>query len=110
MISNHEQIQAITTREIEQLLRRFADGQEHSDVETLAALLTDDFKLVGPLGFVLDKQQWLAQFRPGALEIESLEWDELDVRAHGRAQLAIVIGRLRQRAAYAGRPPTELSA
>jgi ketosteroid isomerase-like protein len=99
-----QEAQSFSTDQIEQLLRRLADAQQRADDEALASLLSDDFKLVGPLGFVVPKQQWLEQFRSGALQISALDWDELDVRTHSQSQIAIAIGRLKQRAAYAGRP------
>jgi ketosteroid isomerase-like protein len=104
MNTGDEQIQAMTAGQTEELLYRFAGAQARADVDALGALLTDDFKLVGPLGFVVPKEQWLAQFSSDALQIESLAWDEIDVRTHGDAQIAIAIGRLTQQASYAGQP------
>src|SRR5262249_16619882 len=56
-----------TTTEILELGRRWAQAEQHADVETLDALAVADFELVGPLGFVLDKQQWLDRYRTGDL-------------------------------------------
>lgn len=39
---------------------RRATAQQAVDLDALDALLADDFVLVGPLGFVLDKPQWRA--------------------------------------------------
>jgi hypothetical protein len=50
---------------------------------------------------VVPKQHWLEQFRSGALQIESLEWDDVDIRTHAYANSAIAIGRLSQSATYA---------
>jgi hypothetical protein len=72
MTTSDERIQEMTTQQTEKLLHRFADAQQRSDVAELDSLLTGDFKLVGPLGFVVPKQQWLEQFRSGALQITSL--------------------------------------
>ena len=101
MITSDQQTVNMTTHEISRLLERFADAQRLADLDALSELLTDDFKLVGPLGFVVPKQQWLAQFRGGALQIESLEWDDVDIRTHAYANSAIAIGRLSQSATYA---------
>jgi ketosteroid isomerase-like protein len=103
MITSDEQIVSTTRTEINDLLTRFAEAQRVSDVDHLSRLLTDDFKLVGPLGFVVPKQEWLDQFRTGSLQIEALEWDETDVRTHAYAYFAIAIGRLTQTATYARR-------
>jgi hypothetical protein len=104
MITSDQQVVAMTTQEIEDLLRRFAEAQRLSDVDGLSGLLTDDFTLVGPLGFVVPKQQWLEQFRSGTLRIESLDWDEIDVRTRAYEHFAIAIGGLTQAASYAQRP------
>jgi ketosteroid isomerase-like protein len=100
-MTNDQEIVNMTASAIRTLLDRFAESQRRSDLEALSNLMTDDFKLVGPLGFVVAKQQWLEQFRTGALNIESLEWDEVDIRAYAYANLAIAIGRLTQKAMYA---------
>jgi hypothetical protein len=101
MIASDQQVVDMTTNEITKLLDRFAEVQQQADVAALSELLTEDFRLVGPLGFVVPKQLWLEQFRSGALQIESLEWDEVDVRTHAYANFAIAIGRLTQAATYA---------
>jgi ketosteroid isomerase-like protein len=101
MITSDQQTVSVTATEIGKLLNRFAEAQRLSDLDALSELLTDDFKLVGPLGFVVPKQQWLEQFRSGALQIESLEWDDVDIRTHAYANSAIAIGRLTQTATYA---------
>ena len=104
MTTSDEPIVAKTEGEIADLLTRFADAQRQSDVDDLSGLLTDDFKLVGPLGFVVPKEKWLEQFRTGMLEIQSLEWDEIDIRIHAHAHFAIAIGRLTQAGTYARQP------
>ena len=101
MITSDWQAVSLTTEEIRKLLERFAGAQRLSDLDALSQLLTDDFKLVGPLGFVVPKQQWLEQFRTGALQIESLEWDEVDIRTYAYANFATAIGKLTQAATYA---------
>ena len=101
MITSDKQTVNTIASEIGKLLNRFAEAQRLSDLDDLSELLTDDFKLVGPLGFVVPKQQWLEQFRSGALQIESLQWDEVDIRTHAYANSAIAIGRLTQTATYA---------
>jgi ketosteroid isomerase-like protein len=104
VITNDEQIVKMTRTEVKDLLTRFADAQQASGVDELSGLLTDDFTLVGPLGFVVHKPEWLEQFRTGMLQIESLQWDELDIRTHAYGHLAIAIGKLTQAATYAGKP------
>ena len=106
MTTSDEQIMIMTmTRaEITDLLASFAEAQRLSDVDDLSRLLTDDFKVVGPLGFVVPKQEWLKTFRTGMLQIQSLEWDQIEIRTHADAYFAIAIGRLTQAATYARKP------
>jgi uncharacterized protein (TIGR02246 family) len=91
-----------TVDEIQELGRRWVAAEEAGDGASLADLSTDDFTLVGPLGFVLTRDQWLARYRPGELVTWSLTWDELTVRDHG--DTAVVIGRHAQEATYRDRP------
>jgi ketosteroid isomerase-like protein len=89
-------------RHVKELGRRFAEAQQQADTSALDSLLTDDFRVVGPLGFVLDKETWLEQFRSGALVMRSVEWDDVAVCDYGDA--AIAIGRQTQQAEYNGQP------
>jgi ketosteroid isomerase-like protein len=91
-----------TTTEILELGRRWAEAEQRADVDTLDALAVADFALVGPLGFVLDKQQWLDRYRTGDLTTSSLTWDDVTVRSYGDA--AVAIGRHSQHASYRGQP------
>jgi Domain of unknown function (DUF4440) len=69
---------------------------------TLDALAVPDFQLVGPLGFVLDKQQWAQRYRSGDLHTTTLEWAIASVRVYGDA--AVTIGTHTQTGDYRGRP------
>jgi ketosteroid isomerase-like protein len=91
-----------TEQEIRDLGKRWADAEQRGDVKTLRSLTADDFTLVGPLGFILDKEQWLDRYRTGALVTRSLVWDEINVRDYGST--AVVIGRHTQHAAHQGTP------
>jgi ketosteroid isomerase-like protein len=89
-----------TDQRVRELGGRWAEAEQRGDVEALDALSTEDFTLVGPLGFVLNKQQWLDRYRTGTLTTHSLVWDEIEVRAYGDA--AVAIGCHSQRAEYQG--------
>ena len=57
------------------------DGSQPSSMPTLAtldALVTDDFHLVGPYGFVLDKQQWLDRYRSGDFVTTAMTWHDVE--------------------------------
>ena len=73
-------MQSTTDDQVRELGRRWVEAEQNADLATLDAITTDDFILVGPLGFVLDKQQWLGRYRTGGLVTTSLIWDEITVR------------------------------
>ncbi|HWD05162.1 MAG TPA: nuclear transport factor 2 family protein [Amycolatopsis sp.] len=91
-----------TAEDIRELGKRWAAAEAAGDTETLAGLVTDDFTLVGPLGFVLDRGQWLERYRSGALVTHELDWREVAVREHG--DTAIAIGVHEQKASHQGNP------
>jgi ketosteroid isomerase-like protein len=88
--------------EIRELERRWAQGELDADAAALDALATDDFMLVGPLGFVLDKQQWLDRYRRGDLVNHSISLEDTTMRVYGSA--AVTIGRHVQEAEHQGHP------
>jgi hypothetical protein len=65
-------------------------------------LATEDFILVGPLGFIVDKDQWLYRYSGGDLVTSALDWRDTRVRVFG--DCAIVVGVHDQEAAYRGQP------
>lgn len=96
-----------TTTTVEQVRdfgARWAAAELGGDTETLASLAVDDFTLVGPLGFVLTREQWLDRYRSGDFVTHQLSWEAADIRSYGDGGTAIVIGVMEQRAAYRGNP------
>lgn len=87
---------------IDELNRAWVAAQRAGDGQALADLLADDFTLVGPLGFVLDKKQWPAGYASGALVIRSMTWEQLSARVYG--DTTVVVGQITQEAAYQGTP------
>ncbi len=85
--------------EVLDLVQRWAAAEQGNDAEALDGLLADDFVGVGPLGFVLDRQQWLARFGNG-LENRAFAVEEPQVRDYGRA--AVVVGVLAQETSFRG--------
>jgi ketosteroid isomerase-like protein len=75
--------------QIAELGRRWAKAELESDAELLDSLLDADFVCVGPLGFVLNKEQYLAGRRSGDLKHEAFEWNDVHVRAYGDTALAV---------------------
>jgi ketosteroid isomerase-like protein len=94
MIDDH----TAATDQILDLGQRWAAAERASNTDALEPLLADDFVLVGPLGFVLDKAQYLGSRRSGDLQHESLVWEDVRVRVYGDA--AVAIGSQTQRSTY----------
>jgi ketosteroid isomerase-like protein len=91
-----------TEQEVAQLADTWATAEFQGDTAFLEKLLAEDFVGVGPLGFLLSKQEWLARHRSGDMKYTAHTLDEASVRAYTAA--AIVIGRLAQEATYRGNP------
>jgi ketosteroid isomerase-like protein len=85
---------------IQDLGRGWAAAELQSDVPTLRSMLTDDFVCVGPLGFLLTKEQYLQSRESGDLEHESFTWDDVSVRRYGEA--AVAVGSQTQTSTYRG--------
>jgi len=81
------------------LVGRWAAAEQGNDGEALDGLLADDFVGVGPLGFVLGRDQWLARFGTG-LENRSFAVDDAQVRDY--ATTAVVVGVLAQETSFQG--------
>jgi len=81
------------------LLNDWAAAEQDNDAERLDGLLTDDFAGVGPLGFVLDRKQWLERYRKG-LENRAFTVEAPDVRAYEGA--AVVVGVMAQETTLKG--------
>ena len=92
---------AAATDQVLDLGQRWAAAKRAGDAAALELLLADDFLLVGPLGFMLDKTQYLGSRRSGELQHESLEWADIRVRVFGDA--AVVVGVQTQRSTYQAR-------
>jgi ketosteroid isomerase-like protein len=91
-----------TAEQVRALGQRWAAAEVAADVATLDQLAADDFCLIGPYGFILDKQQWLDRYRSGDFSTNMLSWDDVTVRQYG--DVAIAIGTQTQKAAYKGTP------
>jgi uncharacterized protein (TIGR02246 family) len=88
------------TTDVLDLVGRWAEAEQGNDAEALDGVLAGDFVGVGPLGFVLDRQQWLARFANG-LENRAFVVQDTQVRDYGDA--AAVVGVLAQETSFQGR-------
>ncbi len=91
----------MSTGNILELVRAWADAELRGDADTLDTLLAADFVGVGPRGFVLTRQQWLARYRSGDLRNSSFELRDPQVRDYGAA--AVVVGTQAQETTHQGR-------
>jgi ketosteroid isomerase-like protein len=90
---------------IQAFLDEWSAAEGAGDTDRLAAMLTGDFTAVGPLGFILPRQAWLARHRPGELTYDSFGLAEVQARVHG--EVAIVTARNNTNGSYQGHPIPE---
>ena len=81
------------------LVESWAAAEQGNDARRLDGLLADDFVGVGPLGFVLGRDQWLGRFDNG-LENRAFAVEDTQMRDYGTA--AVVVGVLAQETSFQG--------
>ena len=87
-------------QEVVRLADAWAKAELRGDVAFLERTLADDYIGIGPLGFMLTKQEWLARHQSGDLQYEAITLDEVKVRVYHEA--AVLTGRQAQQGAYRG--------
>jgi len=87
---------------VQELISRWTAAEIGQDIDALDALAVEDFRLVGPAGFVLDKQQWLDRYRRGQLLTHSLTLGQPFTGAYG--SVAVTIATQLQDAEYRRAP------
>jgi ketosteroid isomerase-like protein len=79
--------------------QKWAAAESSGDAATLADLVTEDFRVVGPVGFILERPQYLGRYQ-GGFTPESVAWDDVQVRDYGTA--AVTIATVTQKASFQG--------
>jgi ketosteroid isomerase-like protein len=79
------------TQQLKKLGEDWATAELRGDTVFLERALADTFIGIGPRGFMLAKDQWLARHESQALRYDSFQWDDAWVRVYGDA--AVVTGR-----------------
>jgi ketosteroid isomerase-like protein len=82
------------------LVDRWAAAELAGDADAVAARLTADFTGIGPVGFVLNREQWAARHR-GDVDNREFRVTEPAVRVHG--DVAIIVATLTQETTARGR-------
>jgi ketosteroid isomerase-like protein len=82
------------------LVRDWTAAEQDNDAERLDGYLSDGFVGVGPLGFVLDRDQWLGRFRGG---LANRAFAVADAQVHDHGDAAILVGVLDQQTTWQGR-------
>lgn len=90
-----------TDTEIRELGARWAAAEVAGDAAAMADVAAEDFTMVGPAGFVLLRDEWLARYEGGRLVTHQLDWTDATIRDYG--DTAVSIGVHTQRATFAGR-------
>ena len=85
--------------QVEEFVKEWAAAEQRGDAAFLEEALVGDFVGVGPLGFMLTKEQWLGRFA-GGLSYESFAFEEADVRLYG--EVAVLTGRQKQAGRFQG--------
>lgn len=90
-----------TEQEVSQLAGAWANAELRGDTTLLGRLLADDYLGIGPLGFLLTKQEWLARHEAGDLKYQSFTLDEVKVRVYN-TDAAVLTGHQVQEGTYRG--------
>ena len=90
----------MSENEVLELVKRWATAELDEDADALGGMLADDFTGIGPIGFVLTKQQWAGRYRGGELKNAEFEVLEPQVRLYG--DTAVVVGVQKQETSFQG--------
>src|ERR1700737_1031609 len=92
----------LSMQNLESFAKDATTAEEIGDVKSLEAALADDFIGIGPLGFVLTKEEWLARHKSGDLKYQSIKVDDAKFRVYG-GSIGILNALQTSKATYQGR-------
>lgn len=92
----------MTLAATDDLVARWTAAEQAGDADTLDGLIADDFVFAGPLGFVLDKAQWLDRYRGDHLHYTHFAVEDAQMRTYG--DVTVVVGVQDQRGDHEGHP------
>ena len=88
--------------EIEGLLEEIRKAEVAGDASFYDGLAVEQFRVVGPLGFTLDRQQWRGRFKGGKYQCSSYGLSETIIGIHG--DVATSVSRADIEATFEGNP------
>ncbi len=92
----------MSEQNLNKLAEDLTSAELRGDVAFLERTLADDFIGIGPRGFMLTKEEWMARHRSGDLKYESLKLEEQKIRLYGDTA-AVLTGREITKGKYQGR-------
>jgi hypothetical protein len=84
---------------VNEFVNEWINAEKNGDVQLLTDLLNEDFIGVGPVGFILSKQQWIDRYKNG-LKNEDFNFEIISERAHDNS--TIIIGTQSQKGDFKG--------
>ncbi len=70
---------------IRRLQSEFDQAELHADTERLQQLIADDFRSIGPKGFILNKEEWIG--RHIHFKYHALDTSEMEIRLYDNAAI-----------------------
>jgi hypothetical protein len=86
---------SINTEDLSGLANDWVAAELGGDTASLEEIPADDFVGVGPHGFSLTREQWIARHEAENLKYGSFGLDEAEVRTYGDAAIVVCRRRLR---------------
>lgn len=91
----------MSEQEVSDLVKRWVDVELKGDADAYEELVTADFHGIGPVGFMLNKEQWVGRHRSGTMKNEGFEVKDAEIRVYG--DTAVLVGVQDQKTTVMGR-------